>query len=154
MSTLTHTPDGEQLVDQLPEAGQRGSLQVAERVVVAIARAAACEVPGVATPTQTKNASKNTGGVSGLTTQIGDQLTSAVGRTLPRAAAQVAGDRARITLEVALIWPHPAATVAAAVREHVTARLREYAAVTTDSVAVTISAVVRPERTSTTRRVQ
>ncbi|MEH3078655.1 MAG: hypothetical protein PGN11_18665 [Quadrisphaera sp.] len=152
MSTLTHTRDSDQLPEQLAEAGQRGSLVVAERVVVAIARAAATEVPGVATPTQNKNASKNTGGVSGITSQIGDQLTSAVGRTLPRASAQVAGDRARINVEVALIWPHPGAQVAATVREHVAARLREYAAITTDSVAVTISAVVRPER-ATTRRV-
>lgn len=150
MTTLTHTPDS----GQLAEPGQRGSLQVAERVVVAIARAAAMEVPGVATPTQNKNASKNTGGVSGITSQIGDQLTSAVGRTLPRAAAQVAGDRARITLEVALIWPHPAATTAAAVRDHVSARLHQYAAITTDSVAVTISTVVRDTRHTTTRRVQ
>ncbi|MBC3760106.1 Asp23/Gls24 family envelope stress response protein [Quadrisphaera sp. RL12-1S] len=150
MTTLTDTPHSEQLA----EPGQRGSLQVSERVVVAIARAAAMEVTGVATPTQNKSASKAAGGVSGITSQIGDQLTSAVGRTLPRASAQVAGDRARLSVEIALLWPHSAATVAAAVREHVAARLREYAATTTDTVAVTISTVVRDQRTTTTRRVQ
>ncbi|PWJ52798.1 Uncharacterized conserved protein YloU, alkaline shock protein (Asp23) family [Quadrisphaera granulorum] len=164
MSTLTQTPDRpattpseptagpvtDTAATQLAEAGQRGHLQVAERVVVAIARAAAMEVPGVATPTQGRAASK----AAGLGSQIGEQLQGAVGRTLPRAAAQVAGQRARITVEIALIWPHSAAQVAAAVREHVAARLAEYAAVTTDAVTVTVSSVVRAQRTAGLRRVQ
>ncbi|TXR57955.1 Asp23/Gls24 family envelope stress response protein [Quadrisphaera setariae] len=151
MSTDTSTaPSALPEPQALPEPGSRGSLQVAERVVVAIARAAAMEVTGVATTTQNKSASK----AAGLGSQISDQLTSAVGRTLPRASAQVAGHRARITLEVALVWPHPAAQVAQQVREHVTTRLAQLAAVETDAVTVTISAVVRDQRATATRRVQ
>lgn len=136
--------------EALPEPGERGRLDVAERVVVAIARAAALEVTGVATPSQGKAASRASGTVS----QIGEQLQGAVGRTLPRASAQVAGHRARVTVEVALLWPHPAAQVAAQVRDHVSARLDELAAVQTDAVTVTISSVVRSDRSTSTRRVQ
>ncbi|MGQ7350078.1 hypothetical protein ACUN7V_05385, partial [Quadrisphaera oryzae] len=83
MSTASLQQDREVDFSDLTVAGQaptaadaadRGQLEVAERVVVAIARAAAMEVPGVATPSQNKSASKAAGGVSGITSQIGDQL--------------------------------------------------------------------------------
>ncbi|MGQ7294916.1 Asp23/Gls24 family envelope stress response protein [Quadrisphaera sp. KR29] len=146
--SLDATPD--RAPDQaLAEPGERGHLQVAERVVVAIARAAAQEVPGVASPSQVKGSPAGGLSLGG----VGEQLSSAVGRTLPRASAQVAGSRARITVELALLWPHPAAAVAQRVREHVSERLAQYAAVSTDSVTVTVTSVVRDAR-STTRRVQ
>lgn len=111
---------------------QRGTLHVADRVVVAIARAAALGVPGVAPASAT----------SGL-------ISSAIGRDLPRASAKVAGSRARLEIQVATVWPHPAARVAADVRQAVTSQLARLAAVQADAVSVTVDAVVRtsaPER--------
>ena len=59
------------------------------------------------------------------------------------------GGRARVELQVASVWPHPAARVAADVREAVTSQLARLAAVQADAVSVTVDAVVRtsaPER--------
>jgi len=127
------------VAETAPDAGQRlaapeqrGSLHVADKVVVAIARAAALGVTGVAPASAT----------SGL-------ISSAIGRDLPRASAKVAGSRARLEIEVATVWPHPAARVAADVREAVTSQLARLAAVQADAVSVTVDAVVRtsaPER--------
>jgi len=114
---------------QLRAPAERGALHVADKVVLAIARAAALRVPGVAPTSAT----------SGL-------ISSAIGRNLPRASAQVAGSRARVELQVASVWPHPAAQVAAGVREAVTDQLQQLAAVRADSVSVTVDAVVRPDR--------
>jgi len=121
--------------EQLRAPAERGALHVADKVVLAIARAAALRVPGVAPASAT----------SGL-------ISSAIGRDLPRASAQVAGSRARVELQVASLWPHPAAQVAAGVRDAVTAQLEQLAAVRADSVSVTVDAVVRPDRSQRAAR--
>ncbi|WP_432497591.1 Asp23/Gls24 family envelope stress response protein [Kineococcus gypseus] len=113
-------------VVDLAEAGSRGSLTVAEQAVRTIVRAAALGVRGVAPASATAA-----------------RVAGALGRDLPRAHVDLAGHRARVEVEVASLWPHPAAEVAAGVRAEVTAQLRDLAAVTADSVSVTVARVVR-----------
>jgi uncharacterized alkaline shock family protein YloU len=78
-----------------------------------------------------------------------DKLT---GRELPRATVQVAGDRARAQINIAVSWPQSAVTVAAAVQRSVTDALSTYAALSVDAVDVSIDAVVPVE--TFTRTVQ
>lgn len=109
------------------ERGARGSLHVADRVVEKIARRAALEVPGVAP------AGTSTGSLGG-----------ALGRSYPAADVDLAGTHARVSLQIASEWPHPAPQVASQVREAVTRALHELAAVDADAVAVHVAAVVQP----------
>lgn len=115
-------------------AADRGSLTVAPKVVTKIAEAAAAEVDGTA---------PHRGGVGHL-----------LGRSLPRADARLAGSRADVSLEVAAVWPHPVATVAARVRDSVTRRLQELADVTVDRADVTVSHVLPRSSAGAGRRVQ
>ncbi|MEJ5943812.1 Asp23/Gls24 family envelope stress response protein [Pseudokineococcus basanitobsidens] len=108
------------------EQGSRGSLELADKVLVKIAQRAALEVVGVAP------AGAATGRLGGM-----------LGRGYPDADVEHAGTRASVTLEIATTWPHPAPQVAASVRDSVTRRLRELAAVDADSVAVHVAAVVQ-----------
>jgi uncharacterized alkaline shock family protein YloU len=108
------------------DPGSRGTLTLADRVLVKIAQRAALEVDGVAP--------------AGATTA---RLGGMLGGGYPDADVQQAGTRAGVTLEIATTWPHPAPAVAAAVRATVTRRLRELAAVDADTVAVHVAAVVQ-----------
>lgn len=108
------------------DPGLRGTTTIAAPVVEKIARAAALGVAGVAP-------------VSMTTTQVSGVL----GRDLPRAVARLAGHRATVALEIGSLWPYPVRTVAVGVREAVTARLRQLAAVEADEVSVSITRVVR-----------
>ncbi|NIZ92443.1 Asp23/Gls24 family envelope stress response protein [Kineococcus rubinsiae] len=117
----------------LAEAGARGRLVVADRVVQRIAEAAAAGVDGVAPRTSSD------GSLTGnVTTAVG----GALGRTLPRASCVRAGSRVRVEIEVATLWPRPAAEVAARVRDRVAERLEALAGVRVDAVAVTVAKVV------------
>lgn len=112
---------------------QRGRTVIQDTVLQRIATQEAAQVPGVA--------------------QTGSGLTKVVGRHLPKADAVVAGSRARVHVEIAVAWPHPLATVAASVREHVSARLTDLTGLSVDAVDVNVSRVVQaPE--PVTRRVQ
>lgn len=122
------------------DAGGRGALEVADRAVQRIAQAAAREVPGVATG---EDASSGALGALG----------SALGRDHPRVDCQVAGRRVRVAVEITTVWPHPAAQVAAGVRDHVTERLRTLADLEVDGMEVTVAKVVRSS-SPTKRRVQ
>lgn len=117
----------------LAEPRSRGTLSISQHAVEKLVRAAVLEVEGVAPVSAT------TGRVSG-----------ALGRDLPRADAEVAGHRARVEVEVASVWPYPAAAVAAGVRTAVVDQLRHLAAIECDGVSVSIDQVVRP--TAPTRR--
>lgn len=117
----------------LDEPGGRGRLVVADRVVERIATIAAREVSGV--------------------TQVGSALERAVGRQYPKADAQVAGDRARISVEIAVAWPTSLADATAGVREIVRARLGDLAGLQVDTVDVTAAKVVHDDA-PTPRRVQ
>lgn len=108
------------------EPGDRGHLQVADRVLQRIATAAAREVDGVAL----------------------DTASGALGRLVssgyPSVEVDSAGTRVRAQVDIAVLWPRPAATVAAGVRDAVARRLEELAAVRVDAVTVTVRSLVRP----------
>ncbi len=117
----------------LAEPDQRGRTTIEDAVLERIATHAALEVDGV--------------------TATGSDLQRLIGRRLPKADAHVAGTRARVQLEIAAAWPHPVATVAAAVRDQVTTRLVELTGLDIDAVDVEITRIIHttePER----RRVQ
>ncbi len=76
-----------------------------------------------------------------------------LGREFPHASAEVAGSRARLTVEVAVVWPQPLSEVCARVRALVTARVSDLTGLTVDAVDVTAAKLVHPEP-PTTRRVQ
>lgn len=117
----------------LAKPNERGRTVIENAVLEHIASHAALEVPGVAA--------------------TGSDLEKLIGRRLPKADAHIAGSRARVLVEVAIAWPHSLATVAAAVREHVTERLVELTGLDVDAVDVEVARVIHttePER----RRVQ
>lgn len=117
----------------------RGSLTVKDKAVERIAEAAVAEVSGVA-PAQ------DTGSSLGA-------VGNALGRGYPRIDVHVAGHRAHAQVEIVTLWPHPAAAVAAAVRDHVSDRLRTLADLQVDAVQVEVAKVIRPT-TPERRRVQ
>ncbi|WP_328291812.1 Asp23/Gls24 family envelope stress response protein [Kineococcus sp. NBC_00420] len=122
--------------EEWTEIATRGSLQVKEKAVERIAEAAVAEVPGVI-------AAQDSAGT----------IATALGRSYPRVDVQVAGHRARVEVDIVTAWPRPAAAVAAAVRDHVTERLRTLADLDVDVVDVTVAKVLRPT-TPERRRVQ
>lgn len=118
------------------DPAERGSLEVSDKALVKIAGQAVREVDGVAP-----------GGSPGV---IGSLLSSGY----PSVEVDHAGSRVRVQVDVASVWPHPAAKVAADVRSAVARRLGEQAAVTADAVSVTVRDVVRPGREPRGERVR
>ena len=116
-----------------PAPNDRGTLEIAVRVMEKVARTAASEVAGVV----------STG--SGF-----DQL---LGHRYPSANATVLGSRARIRVDVAVAWPYPLAPVCAQVRDQVRTRVSDLVGMTVDVVDVTVSTVVHVSAPET-RRVQ
>ena len=110
----------------LAEPGARGSLHLHDRVIERIAAAAATRVRGVAP-------------------------TAASGRGLPDASCELAGHRARVSVEIAAVWPAPVPQVAMDVRDAVTERLEALAGVQADVVHVTVARVVRSAPTKEAR---
>jgi len=104
------------------DPAQRGGLVIANRAVERIARLAAGEVEGVA--------------------KAGSGLDQVLGRRYPKANATVAGDRARIHVEIAIAWPHPLGQVCGQVRDEVSDRVTELIGVRVDAVDVTAAKVV------------
>ncbi len=112
---------------ELVDAADRGVLRVADRVVDKVARAAVLGVAGVAPAAATAGT-----------------VGRALGRTYPQVVCSRSGDRARVLLEIALIWPQPAARVAREVCEAVTGQLLALAGVHVDEVRTTVSRIVDP----------
>lgn len=106
----------------LADPGHRGRLVIADRVVEKVASIAAAEVEGVVAS--------------------GSGLGGLFGHRYPRADATVAGERARVHVEVAVSWPMPLAQVAAAVRQQVGRRLDELVGLAVDAVDVTAATLV------------
>ena len=106
----------------LADPGHRGRLVVADRVVEKVASIAAAEVDGVVAS--------------------GSGLGGLLGHRYPRADATIAGERARVHVEVAVSWPMPLAQVAAAVRQQVRRRLDELVGLAVDAVDVTAATLV------------
>lgn len=117
----------------LAEPEQRGRTIIENAVLEHIAVHAALDVSGVAA--------------------TGSDLEKLIGRRLPKADAHVAGTRARVQVEVAAAWPHPVATVAAAVREHVSERLLALTGLQVDAVDVEVTRVIHSPQAQQ-RRVQ
>lgn len=121
------------MADLTGDLEQRGRTVIDNRVLERIAVYAAAEVTGVQ--------------------ETGSGLDKVVGRGLPKAAARVAGSRARVHVDIAVAWPNPLASVAASVREHVRARLTELTGLSVDAVDVDVARVVAADEPHT-RRVQ
>lgn len=109
------------------DAPERGVLRVADRVVEKVARAAVLGVPGVAPDAATAGT-----------------VGRALGRAYPHVTCSRAGDRARVVLEIALVWPAPAADVARRVCDAVTDQLRGLAGVHVDEIRATVARIVDP----------
>ena len=112
----------------------RGRLKVADLVVERIAMIAASQVPGVV--------------------PAGTSLDGVVGRRYPKASADVAGDRATIDVQIAVVWTPGLAATATAVRDRVRTHVRDMAGLSVDAVNVTIAQVVQQPPTQPPRRVQ
>lgn len=110
------------MAEQPSDAGLRGRLVVADRVVERVATIAAAEVEGVV--------------------RSGSGLDRALGHQYPRAAATIAGDRAKVQVEIAIAWPYPLAEVSADVRRTVRSRLEGLVGLTVDAVDVTTAEIV------------
>lgn len=104
------------------DPGDRGSLTVHDKVVERLAARAALDTPGVL---------PHSGGL--------DKLT---GRDLPRVRVQVAGDRVRAGLDVAVAWPLSLPAVTAAVQRNVAQALTTLAALHVDGVDVSVLSVI------------
>ena len=116
------------------EAGQRGALQVRDKVVDRIAAHAAAATPGV------EQHSSGLGRVSG--------------RDLPRTETTVAGGHVRARVHIAVEWPRSLPEVTAAVRSNVTEQLHDLAGLTVDAVDVAVATVVHQTASSDTRSAQ
>jgi len=117
----------------LAEPAERGQTTIADGVVEHIARLVSTDVPGVE--------------------PAGSGLDKVVGRQYPKVNAQVAGSRARLSVQVAVVWPYPLADVCAQVRDQVAARLTELTGLSIDAVDVTAAKVVQAQ-TPSRKRVQ
>ena len=117
-------------VDSVGDPGVRGELTVRDKVAQRLA----------------VHAARLTDGVH----QHSAGLTKITGRELPRATVAIAGDRARVQVNIAVAWPEPVVVVGAAVQRNVVNALRDYAALTVDRVDVAVDAVlpaIAPTRT-------
>lgn len=104
------------------DPGSRGGLVIADGVVERIATIAAGQVDGVVS--------------------VGSGLDHVLGHRYPRSTATVAGDRARLAVEVAVGWPHPLGQVCARVRDDVRSQVSGLTGITVDTVDVTAAKVV------------
>ena len=116
-------------------AGERGSLELAPRVVTRIAELSALQVAHVV--------------------RSSEGLERLVGRALPRASASLDRDRVRLEVDVAVQCPCPVEEVAAQVRRHVGAETARLTGLLVRSTEVTVHAIT-PGSTpqSSPRRVQ
>lgn len=110
----------------------RGHLDVRERVHARVAELAACEVGGVV--------------------PVHGGLDAVTGRELPRVRVHGAGGRVRLEVDVAVRWPAPLATTAAAVRDLVGRRVHELTGAAVDAVDVSVVRVLLADEAGPTRR--
>lgn len=104
------------------EAGDRGRLEVHERVHGRVATLAACEVDGVV--------------------PVHGGLDAVTGRELPRVRVREAGGRVRLDVDVAVRWPAPLDLTALAVRDLVARRVHDLTGAHVDAVDVTVARVL------------
>ncbi len=116
----------------LPAPEERGTLTIADKVVERIASIAAGEV--------------------GHTVSTGSGWSRVVTKRLPNATAKVAGDHARVGVQIAVAWPSSLSDVATRVRDHIIERVGSLTSIVVDAVDVSVADVVRPD--TATRRVR
>ncbi|MBB2988380.1 Asp23/Gls24 family envelope stress response protein [Terracoccus luteus] len=104
----------------LPEAGQRGSLVIKDRVVTTIAEAAASRVPSVL--------------------RSGSHLNP-LSRSLPHADVTLTPSHARVSVDIATSYDRPLYEVAGEVREAIATAVATYTSMTVDAVNVTVTSV-------------
>jgi uncharacterized alkaline shock family protein YloU len=103
------------------DAGSRGSLEISPRAVERIAEATAVQAAGVL------------------------RQEATFGRGLPKAKVQLAGQRVRVDVELAVEWGFPLADLAAEVRSRLNRTIATLTGLGVDSVSVDISAVELPD---------
>lgn len=113
------------------DSADRGTLAVADRVIDKIAAHAASLVVGVV--------------------PSGSALDTVTGRTLPRASSRVRGSQARVSVQIAVAWPHPLATIADRVRSIVSRELNRLSGLDVVSVDVTVERVELQDTTARRR---
>lgn len=106
------------------ETTARGTLEISPRAIERIAEATALQARGV----------------------IRQEAT--FGRGLPKAKAQLAGQRVQLSVEIAVEWGYPLADLAADVRGRLTRTVIALTGLGVDSVSVDISAVELPNTDS------
>jgi uncharacterized alkaline shock family protein YloU len=134
------------------DAGTRGRTDVADRVAERIATHAAAEVRG-STRTGNGSGAAATGTADQARKAVSGAVDSVLGRSLPSVDCTRAGDRVRVHVHVAAVWPTPAADLAASVRDHVRSQLQRLGGYTVDACDVTVDRYVLPHH-DTGRRVQ
>jgi uncharacterized alkaline shock family protein YloU len=103
------------------QAGDRGRLEISPRAVERIAEATALEARGVL------------------------RKEATFGRGLPAAKGQLAGQRVRLEVEVAVEWGYPLAALAAEIRGRIIRTVADLTGLRVDAASVDISAVELPE---------
>lgn len=109
--------------DGSDEQSTRGRLTVQDQVIERLAAHASVGVPGVV--------------------RHRDALDKAVGRSLPRASAQISGRIAALDLELAVAWQTRLDHVAAQVRQRVRDEVQRLGGVDVTRVNVTVKRIVR-----------
>jgi uncharacterized alkaline shock family protein YloU len=106
------------------DPGERGSLEIENRVVERIAATAAAEIAAVSGPPRRV-------------------LGASIGRidSPPRASARIVAGRASVHLQLCVLWPHGIRTVTQQVRAHVTDRVTAYTGLKVSVVDITVSAL-------------
>ena len=105
----------------------RGTLTIADRALTRIARQVTLEVPGVAPEEESVGSVERT-----------------LGRGYPRVRWQRAGSKARVEVEVAILWPASAARVSTGVQAALRRELERQAGQDVAHVSVAVREVVRP----------
>ncbi|GIG23668.1 hypothetical protein Cch01nite_43920 [Cellulomonas chitinilytica] len=117
-------------------ADERGTLTIADRALTRIARQVTLDVPGVA-PEESAGVVERT-----------------LGRGYPRVHWQRAGDRARVEVEVAIVWPASSARVTRDVQDAVRRELEHLAGQDVRHVSVAVRDVVLPAGAGPAARVR
>lgn len=119
--------------DTAEDAGTRGELTIADRVVDKIAGRAALDVSGL---------------VAG-----GSGIDKVVGRRLPKVTTRTRGRQTRIEVDIAVVWPRSAADVAREVRDAVGHAVTELVGLKVLAVDVAVTKL-EPARSEKRRRVE
>ncbi len=114
-----------------PDPAERGELEVRPRAVERLVVMAAAEVDGVAGP---------------VTRVLGQQLGAAELDGRVKAAVELSGQVATVTVRLSVLWPRPIAEVADQVRQRVRQRLDELVGLRVAHVDVQVTSLPTDRR--------